>query len=105
LPDELGLKGESVATKRSYVSLSHPGGYVDPPRSIVTAAYETGAAVAMLPFNVAFNRAMSVSGRPGVPCGDDGVTGSIMLRQRLSTAMRNAELWRWEHYRPHMTLL
>ena len=111
LRDELGLKAEPFAMERLHVSLFHLGDYADPPRSIVTAACEAGATVAMPPFDVAFNRAMSFSGRPGslpfVLCGDDGVAGLMMLHQRLGTAMRNAGLWRWAkpHYTPHMTLL
>jgi len=108
---ELGLKGEPFAMERLHVSLFHLGDYADPPRSIVTAACEAGATVAMPRVDVAFNRAMSFSGRPGklpfVLCGDDGVAGLMVLHQRLGAAMRNAGLWRWAkpHYTPHMTLL
>ena len=111
LRGELGLRGEPFAMERLHVSLHHLGDYEGVPPGIVAAANEAAATVVMPRFDVAFNRAMSFSGRPAnlpfVLCGDDGVAGLMVLHQRLGTAMRNAGLWRWAkpHYAPHMTLL
>lgn len=107
----LGLKGEPFAMERLHVSLHYLGDYEGVPRGIIAAADEAAAAIVMPQFDVAFDRAMSFSGRPGslpfVLCGDDGVAGLMTLHQRLSAAMRNAGLRRWAKagYTPHMTLL
>lgn len=107
----LGLKGEPFAIERLHVSLHHLGDYEGVPPGIVAAASEAAATVVMPRFNVAFDRAMSFSGRPAnlpfVLYGDDGIAGLMVLHQRLGTAMRNVGLWRWAkpHYTPHMTLL
>jgi 2'-5' RNA ligase len=87
LRGELGLKGEPFATERLHVSLHHLGDYEGLPRGIVAAAGEAAATVMMPRFDVAFNRAMSFSGRPGnlpfVLFGDDGAAGLRLLHQRL----------------------
>jgi 2'-5' RNA ligase len=111
LRGELGLKGEPFALERLHISLHYLGDYEGIPPGIVAAAHEAAATVAMPRFDIAFNRAMSFSGKVGnlpfVLCGDDGGAGLMMLHQRLGTAIRNAGLWRWvkPHYTPHMTLL
>ena len=111
LRGELELRGEPLAMERLHVSLHHLGDYEGVPPGIVAAANEAATTVVMPRFDVAFNRAMSFSGRPAnlpfVLCGDDGVVGLTALHQRLGTAMRNAGLWRRAkpHYTPHMTLL
>lgn len=107
---ERGLDGKPLATGRLHVSLHHVGHYAGLPRGIADAAREAASAVALPPFDVAFDRAMSFArgqGRlPFVLRGNAGVAGLMMLHHRLGTAMRMVGLRRWvkAQYTPHVTL-
>jgi RNA 2',3'-cyclic 3'-phosphodiesterase len=111
LRGEHGLTGKPLETERLHVTLCHLGNYMGLPQGIVAAAGEAAAAVAMPPFDVVFDRAMSFSGRPGnrpfVLCGGDGAAALMAFQQILGTAMKKAGLGRWveRRYTPHMTLL
>lgn len=105
------LTGRPLAPGRLHVSLYGMGSYADLPPGLVAAAREAGAAVAMRPFGVAFNRAMSFAGSRGnrafVLGGDDGVAGLMTLHQHLGATMKKAGLWKWvkRQYTPHVTLV
>jgi 2'-5' RNA ligase len=106
-----GLKGRPILMERLHVSLHHIGCYVGLPRGITTAECEAAAAVVMSPFDIAFDRAMSFSGRSGnrpfVLRGGDGVVGSMILHQHHGAALQRVGLGRWvkSQHEPHVTLL
>jgi len=58
-----GLKGKPVLAERLHISLHSIGEYAGVPRGIVAVVCETGAAVVMPPFCVAFDRVVSFGGR------------------------------------------
>jgi 2'-5' RNA ligase len=106
-----GLKGRPILMERLHASLHHIGCYVGVPCGITTAAFEAAAAVVMSPFDVAFDRVVSFSGRSGnqpfVLRGGDGVVGLMVLHERLGAAMQRVGLGRWvkSQHEPHVTLL
>ena len=106
-----GLTGRPIAAERLHVSLRSVGDYAGLPRGIVAAACEAAAAVTMPAFKVAFDRAVSFSGRPGSPPlvlrGGDGVAGLMVLHQRLGMALRQVgfRCRANPQYEPHVTLL
>lgn len=112
LRGEHGLNGKLVETERLHVTLHHLGDFVGVPRDIVARAGEAAAAVAMPPFEVTFNRAMSFSGRPDkrpfVLLGGDGLAALKAFQRTLGTAMEKAGLKLAKadaNYTPHVTLL
>jgi 2'-5' RNA ligase len=105
-----GLRGKSIARERLHVTLHHVGDYPGLPPALVAAARAVASAVALPPFIVEFNGAVSFRGRPGsrpfVLQGDEGVIGLMLLQQRLGRAMEKAGLGDCNlRYTPHMTLL
>jgi 2'-5' RNA ligase len=111
LRGEHGLKGRPLAPERFHVTLHHLGDHVGLPQNIVGAAGEAAATIVMPPFDVAFDRVVSFSGRsrnrPFVLRGGDGVEALITFQQSLGVAMKKAGLGRWAapQYTPHVTLL
>jgi len=112
LRGEQGLTGAPLATERFHVTLHHLGDFVGVPRDIVARAGEAAAAVAMPPFEITFNRAMSFSGRPDkrpfVLLGGDGVAALAAFQRALGTAMEKTGLKVSKtdsNYTPHVTLL
>lgn len=111
LRGEHGLKGRPLATERFHITLHHLGDYVGLPQSVVAAAGDAAAAVVMSPFEVAFDRAGSFSGRPRnrpfVLRAGDGVAALRAFQQTLGEAMKKTGLGRWvePQYTPHVTLL
>lgn len=112
LRSENGLTGELLAKQRLHVTLYPLGDYVGLPLRIIAAAGEAAAAIAMQPFEIGLDRAMSFRGRPGahpfVRHGDDGAAAVTALQLTLGKAMENAGLGRSRatpHYTPHLTLL
>jgi 2'-5' RNA ligase len=111
LRDEQGLKGAPLATERFHVTLHHLGDYEGLPQGVVAAACEAAVAVAMPPFDVAFDRVVSFAGRlgkkPFVLCGGEGVAILMEFQQALGVAMKKAGLARWAkpRYTPHVTLV
>lgn len=65
LRGEHGLNGKLIDTARFHVTLLHLGDFAGLPQDIVTRAGEAAAAVAMPPFEITFDRAMSFLGRLG----------------------------------------
>jgi 2'-5' RNA ligase len=108
---EHGLSGKPLPPERLHVTLRGLGGYDGTSQEVVSAAKDAAAAIAMPPFNVAFNSVMSFGGglrkRPLVLCGDDGVAGLLELQRALGVAMTKVGLGRFasSQYTPHMTLL
>lgn len=78
---------------------------------VLFAAAQAAAAVAMPPFDVAFDRLESFRAKPGhVPLvlrGDDGLVGVMMLRCNLGEAMEKVGLGPYvqSRFTPHVTLL
>jgi RNA 2',3'-cyclic 3'-phosphodiesterase len=110
LRGEHGLKGKLLETQRLHVTLHHLGDYAGLPRDIVAASVEAAATVAMPPFEVSFDRALSFPDRPAhrpfVLRGGDGALAS--LQRTLGAALGKAGLAarRAEPpYTPHVTLL
>ena len=108
---EHGLHGSPLKTERFHVTLHHLGDYAGLPPHIISMASEAAAAVAMPPFEVAFDRAASFSGtprnRPLVLRGGDGVAALMAFQQALGMATKRSGLGRWVKpgYTPHVTLL
>jgi RNA 2',3'-cyclic 3'-phosphodiesterase len=112
LRGEHGLKGKPLETQRLHVTLHHLGDYAGLPRDIVAASVEAAATVAMSPFEVSFDRALSFPDRPAnrpfVLRGGDGVGALGALQRTLGAALGRAGLaaGRAEPpYTPHVTLL
>jgi RNA 2',3'-cyclic 3'-phosphodiesterase len=111
LRGEHGLKGKPLETQRLHVTLHHLGDYPGLPRDIVAASVEAAATVAMSPFEVSFDRALSFPDRPAnrpfVLRGGDGVGALAALQHTLGVALGRAGLaaGRTEPYTPHVTLL
>jgi 2'-5' RNA ligase len=108
---EPGPRDRPLAMECLHVTLHHLGNYEGVPRGIVATADEAGGTIAARRFGVAFDRAMSFSGRPGkqpfVLCGGDGVSELMLFQHILGMAMKRAGLGRRvkTRYRPHVTLL
>ena len=108
---EHGLSGSPLETGRFHITLHHLGDYHGLPQGVVARALEAGAAVAMAPFDVVFDRVMSFSAKPGgrplILHGGDGVAAVKAFQQALGVAMAKAGLGRWvkPQFTPHMTLL
>jgi len=112
LRGEYGLKGQLLTTGHFHVSLHYLGDYVGLPQSIVAAASEAAATVAMPSFEVTFERTASFSGRPGnrpfVLRGGDGVAALTAFQLALGLAMAKAGFRgsrAKSHYTPHVALL
>src|SRR5882724_6820191 len=67
------LTGRPLARERFHVSLIGFGTHAGPPRETVAAATQAVATIALPPFGVTFERAVSFRGRPRprVLCGDN----------------------------------
>ena len=107
-----GLNGKFHEAERLHISLHHIGDFVGlPPDVLAIASKAAGAtAVAIPPFDIVFDRAMSFVGRPGnhpfVLCGSDGVAALSAFQQTLGVAMTRAGFrLKKSQYMPHITLL
>ncbi len=111
LKDGYRVRGDLVESTRLHVTLLHLGDYESLPKRIVTAASKAAASVAMPPFDIVFDRAMSFAGnpdrRPLVLLGSDGIDTLTALCRSLAAAMTKAGLGRRiaSRYTPHMTML
>jgi RNA 2',3'-cyclic 3'-phosphodiesterase len=107
LHDELGLRGKPLAPERFHITLHDLGEYAGLPQNIVTVACDAAAAVALPPFDIAFDRVVSFGGGSLVLRGSDGLAALIAFRQALGTAMTGAGLGRRvkRSFTPHVTLL
>lgn len=106
-----GLRGTAISPQRLHVSLLGVCEGHGLPDDLIEAACQAAASVAMSPFEVVFDRAMSFSNRRKtrplvlLTGGGDAALGG--LRNRLCEAMRAAGLGSRgsAHFVPHMTLL
>ena len=100
-----GLKGAPLLTDRFHVTVQGLGNYDGLPRSVVAKAIEAGAAVASMPFQVAFDRVTSFAGSDALVLrGGDGVDGIVMFHHALGVAMRKSGLSAGSQITPHITL-
>ena len=117
LRDEHGLTGKSLVNDRLHVTLHHVGDYAGGlPNGVVEASQAVAATIAMPPFEVTFDRAMSFAGsprnKPFVLRGDEGRAGGLaalmafqksfylaMCRAGLQGPRANAK------FAPHVTLM
>lgn len=111
LKSDLGLKGRPLAVDRFHITLHFLGDHVGLPEPLVAALRQVAGRVALPPFRVAFDRAVSFTGkprrRPFVLRGDNGLAAVMDLQQQLGDAMRAFGL---DHlidarFTPHVTLL
>ena len=108
---EHGLHGKPLKPERFHVTLHHLGDYAGLPQDIVAMASQGAAAVALPPFDIAFDRAASFCStprnRPFVLQGDGGVAAVTVFQQALGVEMTKVGLGRWAKsaYTPHITLL
>jgi 2'-5' RNA ligase len=106
-----GRSLKALLPARLHVSLNWVGGFGRPPTGIVDKAREVGAAVAVRPFDISFNRIGTwESGPPPWPLvlwGDDGVIGVEALYTAIHRAMLRPGMAprRQPEFTPHMTLL
>lgn len=111
LRGEHGLHGTPLRQERFHVTLHHLGDYAALQQDIVAMASQAAAAVALPPFDLAFDRAASFCStprnRPFVLRGGDGLAAVMAFQQALGMEMTKAGLGRWAKpaYTPHVTLL
>ena len=105
-----GLSGRPISAKRLHVTVNPVANYATLLDYDVTAAMEAAAAVALPPFEIAFDRLQSFKGRENQPlvlrCGD-GTAAFGRLQKTLLTALK-ATGYQGKAptgYTPHMTLL
>jgi 2'-5' RNA ligase len=105
------LRGLPLGTDRYHITLHHIDDYAGLPPGKVAAAKKAAASIAAAPFEVAFDRAISFSGRPGnrplVLIGSNGLSALAEFQCVLGQALMKAGLGRSVNrsYAPHMTLL
>lgn len=106
-----GLRGASISPQRLHVSLLGICECHGLPNDLIEAACKAAASVAMAPFEVVFDRAMSFSNRrrtrPLVLLTGGGEAALAGLRNCLCEAMHAAGFGNRAspHFVPHMTLL
>jgi 2'-5' RNA ligase len=109
LDSEHQLDGDPV--KHLHVTLAALNTVREPPQTIIDKVTAAAATIDMAAFDVAFDRAVSFSGRirnrPLVLLGGDGVAGLVALQRSLIRVLHK----QWlkipadPGYTPHMTLL
>lgn len=105
------LRGRSITPECLHATLHFLGRERQPRAGLLFAAQRAGEAVAMTPFDVAFDRLESFLTRPDrmplVLRGDDGLAGVMMLYRLLGEAMEKVGLGPYvqPHYTPHVTVL
>jgi 2'-5' RNA ligase len=108
---EHGLKSRPLASNRFHVSLHALGDYPRLPETLIEQAREAGAAVAMPPFAIEFDRVVSFirsNGKPPIVLRVGSELATLKAFHRLlGEAMKKAGLGRWvaSRFTPHMTLL
>jgi 2'-5' RNA ligase len=108
---EHDLKGRPLAVERLHVTLQHLGDHSGLPPDIVAAAGEAAVTVSARPFDVAFDRVVSFSGRPHnrplVLRGGAGLDELMVFQRTLGLAMTKTGLGRHSgsNFTPHVTLL
>ncbi len=107
LRDKYALTARPHAAERLHVSLHGIGEYPSFPKDIAARAVEAAAAVALPPFEIAFDRVMSFSGKPGqlpLVLRGNGAAGVTALQNALGSALAKTGLGARQSA-PHLTLL
>jgi 2'-5' RNA ligase len=100
-----GLTGKPLQAAHFHVTLHHVGDSVGGPSgATIDRVRERLAGVAMPPFRVAFDRALSFRNGAFVLRGDDSLIGLEILQQRVSDALDD-RLAPARAFTPHLTLL
>jgi 2'-5' RNA ligase len=108
---EHGLKGRPIGSGRLHISLHGLGDHPRLPKTLIEQARRAGASVAMPPFEIEFDRAMSFARKnekpPVVLRASGDVTLLMTFHRLLGEALKRARLCRRvpSHFTPHMTLL
>jgi 2'-5' RNA ligase len=117
LRDEHGLTGKSLSNDRLHVTLHHVGDYAGRlPNGLVETAQEVASKIAMLAFDVTFDRAMSFAGSPrnkpfvlrGNERQDGGLAALMGFQKAFYLAMCRAGLQGPRanaKFAPHVTLM
>jgi 2'-5' RNA ligase len=108
---EHSLKGRPVGSDQLHISLHGLGDHPRLPTTLIEQARKAGDCVAMRPFEVVFDRAVSFTRKnkklPVVLRASSEVTSLITFHHRIGDAMKKAGLGRRvaSRFTPHMTLL
>jgi 2'-5' RNA ligase len=108
---EHGLRGRPIGSERLHISLHGLGDHPRLPKTLIEQAQVAGASVAMPPFEVVLDRAVSFARKnekpPVVLRASGDVTPLIAFHRLLGEALKKARLCRRlaQHFTPHMTLL
>lgn len=105
------LKGKPLGVDRFHVSLFHVGDYAGLPEPVVAQASRVADGITAAPFEMAFDRAVTFSGKPGhlpfVLLGREPAP-LMAFHAALERQMRQAGLGQGglqRRFTPHMTLL
>lgn len=102
------LSGRPIAPERFHVSLLGFGEHAGLPVDLVSGAVEAAQAIALRPFEVTFDRAVSFLGRPHplVLRSHDSAAPWIALQRAIGGEVQKRGLGRAKaQYMPHVTLL
>jgi 2'-5' RNA ligase len=108
LHGEHGFKGKPLGAERFHITLHHVGNYAGLPPDIVAAAIEAATTVGMPSFEVAFDRALSFTGKPGNrPFVLRGGESMLPFQQALLTVINKTQAASRTKspFTPHVTLL
>jgi len=107
------IRGRAIDTRRLHISLNNLGDHPAMPERLVARACAAAATLALPPFRVSLDQALTFSNksrvarhRPLVLRGDDGVAGVHALHQALSKVLLAAGLpGAAASFTPHLTML
>jgi 2'-5' RNA ligase len=111
LRTEHGLKGRPIGSERLHISLHNLGDHPRLPKTLVEQARVVGASVAVPPFDIVFDRAVTFAIKrkrlPLVLRAGGELPALDAFHRCLGEAMKKAGLGRRvaPHFTPHMTLL
>jgi 2'-5' RNA ligase len=112
LKAEHGLRGRPLALARFHVTLHFFGDHLGLPQALVDGLVSAASELRHDPFDVAFDHAMSFTGRPRkrplvLRGGDDGLAALMGFRQALGHTIERRGLGRLvdARFTPHVTLL
>lgn len=107
---EQGLVGKLLAPEHLHITLYHLGDFARFPQELVDRASAAASTVAMAPFEVTLDQAMSFQRReprnqPCVLLAGEPLAPLKDFRAQLVAALKTAGLYRYESFTPHLTLL
>jgi 2'-5' RNA ligase len=103
-----GLTGKLLAPEQLHMRLVELGLDAGLPSGLVDLAMQAAAAIVMPAFGVVLDRVRSLAGlrRPLVLCGDEGVSGAIVMQLAIQIAMHEVGIDAgWRRHVPHVTVL